>query len=140
MATVLHSVAGDFACCVFEFVRHQEIAEIKHEIRRVGQLVLQAATVQSCVRLCVQMRVGLNDETEGTPRGALGMEGMFGAQDQRARTGKPVTKPIKIAGVGLQTIYQDLGSLVGSNAFPRGLLRQIAAFNAELDTNLHISP
>jgi len=140
MATVLHSVACDFARCVFEFVGHQKITEIEHEIRCVSQLVLQAATVQSRVRLRVQMRVGLNDETEGTPRGSLGMEGMFGAQDQRARPRKPVTKPIKITGVCLQTIYQDLGSLVGSNAFPGGLLRQIAAFNAELDTNLHISP
>ena len=93
--------------CGFErrVVVAEGVAERKHEIGRIAGLVGEADLVEAAdAFFVVEMLVGFDGKGEFLPRSALGVKGSDFPEFEICRAGLPVSRPIKIAGIGIERL------------------------------------
>lgn len=135
VTTVSDGIVGDSACCIFEFIRHEDIPEINHKIGCIFQLIAQTTPINGRVALLVKMWIGLNKKGKSAARSTLGAEIVLGAGNDLGSARLPVAHPVKIGGIGAKAFDQHFRRLSCRKGFPGALLVIYSTAGAVLDAH-----
>ncbi len=112
---------------------HERVAEIEVEVAGVGEDVVEGAVVEIEVRVLVQVRVGLQRETERRTRRPLRVERAVGAGRERRVAGLAPTQAVDVGGIGREALELHGERVGGGPQRGRGLHRVRAGRGAELE-------
>ena len=110
----------------YQFVGHDDVSEVYHEIWFVFKLVLQAAFVYGTIAEWIHVRIGLHHKGETFVRWSLGVKSVFGSLCFIGRIGLAIDQTIKILFVGREVVDDDFGGIAYPHQLPTGLLGEIA--------------